>query len=1089
MADRDDKPDELNAAIAALNAQRSVLGDAVVDPAIAALREQLAAIGSPAAPPALTEERKIVTIVFVDISGFTALAETLDAEQVRQLMNSCFEILVPVIQKYGGTIDKFIGDEIMALFGAPIAHENDPERALRAALEMMEAITAFNQMRGTNLGLHIGINTGPVVTGGIGAQDRRDYSVMGDAVNLAARLEDASADGEIYIGPNTYRRASALFDFVALTPLELKGKSKPVQIYKLVGVKAEPKPVRGIEGLRAELVGRDREFEQMRSLFRALEGGSGGVLAVKGEAGLGKSRLIAEALHTFGSDLNWAEGRALSHTTGMSFWMARDVLRGLVGLREDAPAHVVEAALRSSVEALADGATEVYPYLARLLELPLENAVEERIKFLTTEALHRRILAAFRDYVGARAEKKPLALFWEDLHWCDPSSLRVLLQLAPIVNEVPLFLILAYRADDPALASLQEELGRLSSGKFHVIQLSSLSRPQSSRLVESLLKIENLPVKMRDLVVERAEGNPFYVEELLRALLDSGALAKQNGTITVTAEISQVTVPETLHGVLTARIDQLPQRNKQILQTAAVIGRVFHHRVLSCVCGEGGKGNAGLSNSLDQLQRREFIQRRGEASEAEYIFKHAITQDVAYNTLLLSRRKEIHRAVASALETIFADRLTELAATVGYHFEKADAPEKALHYLYRAGQHAQETFANTEAIAFYRSAIAQAEALLSRQPGNNAAKEHLARIQEALGDVLKLAGQTEEARSAFMRALSFVAKTNGATRSRLHRKFGLTHTLQRRYAEMSSAFAAAEDDLGESGAEPTAEWWYEKIQLELERMHLFYWQGMSGEMVALAERDRADFEARGTPLQRGRFFTMLSLSQLTGADYVASDECVRLGELAVATCDESEDLSEAAHIRFTGGLVNLFHGNLDRAIEHFKGACSSAERVGDLIVQARCLTYLAVAHRRRQDRVETRRYAERTIELATRLRMVEYVAMAKANLAWLRWREGHLEAGKVLATESLKLWHGMDDPYGVDWLALLPLIAIAAANNDNLAAVEYAKGLFTENQHALPESLRCAAQELIATGEAKEASGLSSRVTRVVEAATEIGYL
>jgi hypothetical protein len=241
-----------------------------------------------------------------------------------------------VVQKYDGTIDKFIGDEIMALFGAPIAHEDDTERALRAALEMMDAITAFNHANGTELGLHAGINTGLVVAGQIGGHDRRDYSVMGDAANLAARLEQASSDGEIFVGPATYRLTKQLFDFEPIAPLTLKGKEGPVEVHRLLGAKTAPKSARGIEGLRAPLVGRDKELQEIRCALADLARGQGSILAMLGEAGLGKSRLIAETPALLPAKITWAEGRALSYTAGMSYWLAREILLSLLGAKAEA---------------------------------------------------------------------------------------------------------------------------------------------------------------------------------------------------------------------------------------------------------------------------------------------------------------------------------------------------------------------------------------------------------------------------------------------------------------------------------------------------------------------------------------------------------------------------------------------------------------------------------------------------------------------------------------------------------------------------------------------------------------------------------
>src|SRR3954454_8958312 len=330
MSHFDEQAAQLASAIASLEAQRGTLGDSVVEPAVAALRQNLAQLESASLGSDTAEERKIVTILFADVSGFTALSEQKDPEEVRSLINGCFEHLVPVVQKFGGTIDKFIGDEIMALFGAPVAHEDDAERAVRTALELMEAMTTFNQGHATDLNLHIGINTGAVIAGNIGSTGRRDYSVMGDAVNLAARLEDASPDGQIFVGPRTYAQTSGIFEYEKIPPLNLKGKTTPVDIYRLGGLRAKAKRARGIEGLRASLIGREAELAKMLSALAAVQNGFGGLLSIVGEAGLGKSRLLAEARAALEESITWAEGRALSYTSGMSYWLARAVLHGLL---------------------------------------------------------------------------------------------------------------------------------------------------------------------------------------------------------------------------------------------------------------------------------------------------------------------------------------------------------------------------------------------------------------------------------------------------------------------------------------------------------------------------------------------------------------------------------------------------------------------------------------------------------------------------------------------------------------------------------------------------------------------------------------
>ncbi|MFL6515407.1 MAG: ATP-binding protein [Chthoniobacterales bacterium] len=1082
----DPSAQDLQSAIAGLEAQRSLLGDAVVDSAIAALRDQLERRQRARSAPEL-EERKIVTIVFVDVSGFTALAEKLDPEEVRSVINSCFDALVPIVQRYEGTIDKFIGDEIMALFGAPIAHENDPERALRVALEMMAAITRFNERQETTLSLHIGVNTGPVVTGAIGSKERKDYSVMGDAVNLAARLEDASADGEIYVGPSTYRLTGHVFHFAPLPALQLKGKSEPLVAYRLIGLKERPESPRGIEGVRTEIIGRDAELHKIRDACSRLHQRSGGVVSVLGEAGVGKSRLISESLAKFASKVHKAEGRALSHTAGMDYWMARSLLHGLLGTSEHTPIEQAQSALRASIEITELPIESVYPYLATLLQLPLIGDMAERVRFLSTEALQGRILQAFRELVQASAKQHPLILIWEDVHWCDPSSLLVLENLIRVTVEAALLIVLAYRNEKQTAETLQQMVRSVPPDKFGLVQLSPLTPQQSESLVQKLLQVAELPPQARDLILNRAEGNPFFIEELLRTLLDSGALARHHGVVTANVAIGSAQLPETVQGVISARMDRLSPEEKNVLQTAAVIGRVFDRRILEQVFSSDLA--ARLDACLAELTRRDFLHSVAGALQVdrEFTFKHAITHDVAYQALLKARRKQLHGKVGEVMERSIGERAAEFSPTLAYHFERAEQPEKAFRYSRQAGERAQAVFANSEASAFYRSAIEQGTKMLGIEDAL-ITRLRLAEIYEALGNVLHLSGTEDEARESYESALKLLNSDQRLMRSRVHRKIGSTYTVRRRYAAMSAAFEAAERELGPRPIEPVDQWWIERMQVLLERLHLYYWQGMADEMMDLAGRYRADVETKGTPMQRGKFFQMLGLSDLTRARYVASERSVGFMELAVSTSRDSPDLAEASHVRFTAGLAHLFRGNLEKSIEHYQAALQLAERVGDLIVQVRCLTYLSVAYRRSREQGATLTFSDRAIALADQLGMVEYVAMARASLSWLAWSERRYSDGKALGQEALKLWHQMEDPYGVDWEALLPLIAIATAEQRWDEAIEYARGLFGENQHPIPPSLDEAAR-LTVDVPATDTLNKKEALEHLIKTAVEIGYL
>jgi class 3 adenylate cyclase/tetratricopeptide (TPR) repeat protein len=1090
MSELNEQLQTLQAAIAALELQRESLGAAVIEPALVALRKQLVSLASSLkqAPP---DERKVVTILFADMSGFTALAEKKDPEHVRELVNSCFEYLVPIVVRYGGTIDKFMGDGIMALFGAPVAHEDDAERALRAALGMMATIETFNRARNTSLGLHIGINTGRVIAGQIGSEQQSNYSVMGDAVNLAARLEDASSQGEIFVGPGTYQRTTAIFEFEGIPALALKGKEEPVPVWRLVGPKPAPERMRGHPALQASLIGRQAELETIRAIINGLENRKGGAVVILGEAGLGKSRLLREARIDAERTATWAEGRALPYTAGENYWLSREVLGALVGLSPSATEDDDNSALllRSVADAVGARASLIYPYLARLLDLPLDEDSSEQIRFVSPEGLQKGIIDSFRTYVRARAEHRPLVLVWEDLHWCDPSSLQIFQALLPVCAQVPLLLTCALRPDHTrALAAINA--APANGAVMQKIQLFPLTDRQSAALAQDLLHLEDLPESIREVVLNRAEGNPFFLEELLRSLLDENLIVLDNGRVRISPGIDFLEIPETIEAVVAARLDRLEPSIKQTLQKAAVIGRNFERRVLERVDSAGSsEGAQELEAALAELERREFIHAADHAAarrEQQYFFKHAITHSVTYESLLLARRRELHRSVAETTEILHSERLDEMCVTLAYHYERGGVPAKAVHYLVRSAERARTTFANTEAITFYRSALQQ---LAESDRGDGENQILAAQCHEHLADVLTLAGKHEEARTALQQAVTMFPESCAIARSRQLRKMGYSQSLQHRYEESARAFDAADVELEKSAQKGEAAWWEEKVQIQLERLHLLYWQGMAEEMRQLARSYREIVEERATSIQLGKFFLMLALSLLTGSRYQPSAECVALGERAVAAIEGCPISPDSAHIHFVLGLILFWKRNFREAIKACRAALAIAEKCGDLVVQARCLAYLTSACRCSGDVSATQSVAVQTHELAAKLGMPEYMAMAKANMAWVEWRGGNLHQASQCGSEALQLWHSMEDPYGFDWMALWPLIAVAEAGGKMDAAVTHVRALFGPNQHPLPDPVSAAARQTIEAWENKDEKGTIDGLTNAMARAREFGQL
>jgi ABC-type oligopeptide transport system substrate-binding subunit/class 3 adenylate cyclase len=666
-------------------------------------------------------ERRMVTILFSDVKGSTAMGETLDPEDVMDIMDGAFDVLIEPIYRYEGTLARLMGDAILAFFGAPIAHEDDPERACRAALEIVEGAREYAAKLARERGIEgfnvrVGINTGLVVVGEVGSDLRVEYTAMGDAINLAARMEGAAEPGTVLISEDTHRLIAPLFETKPLGPIAVKGKAEPVSVHRVLAAKAAPGKVRGIAGLESPLVGREAEFAALREAVERLRVGVGGIATVVGEAGLGKSRLVAElretgapgagATHLRGaSHLRWVEGRCLSYGSSIAYLLWLDVLRGLLGVtEEDAPVGVGDA-LRERVRALCSKRfDDVYPFLARLMSLPLEEGLADKLDGMGGQDLKTQTFGAVEALIGCAASERPLVLVCEDLHWADSISMELLEQVLALVDRVPLLLLCVFRPrKEHASWRLREIAAREYRHRHTDLWLDPLSAAESETLVGNLLRLEALPQGLRARILEHAEGNPFYVEEIIRSLIDRGAIVHDEamGQWEAAREVAQIPIPDTLHGVLMARIDRLQEDTRRVLQMASVIGRVFLYRILETMAGEEEE----LDERLLTLQREEMIRERARLPELEYIFKHELTREAAYNGLLKRQRRAFHRQVAGALERLFPERAGEQVGLLAHHWERAEEPDKAVHYLLRAGGQARDLYAHEEAVEYYRRAL------------------------------------------------------------------------------------------------------------------------------------------------------------------------------------------------------------------------------------------------------------------------------------------------------------------------------------------------------------------------------------------------
>jgi class 3 adenylate cyclase len=555
----------------------------------------------------MTGERKPVTALFADVVGSTTLAEQMDPEDWTAMINEAFDLMSGAVFRYEGTIAQLQGDAMLAFFGAPVAHEDDPERAVLAALDMLAATDEFARQlkatHGIDFRIRAGVNTGPVVVGNVGSDLRYEYTALGDAVNVAARMQAAAQTGTILITETTRRLTGDTFELEDLGAIEVKGKTEPVHAFRVIGRKAAAAWRRGLvaAGLDSPMVGRDEPLRQLEALFEVVRAGRGRVAFLVGEPGIGKSRLLAElrarvtpvgpgaegrapaAATAQDALVMWVEGRCVSYGRNLPYHLLIDIVRSVL----DIPFVASEAETRATLDRqlaslLSDREwdADTAPYLAHLLALPLRPDEAERAN-LEGATIQARYVAAAHRLLRALAARGPVVLVCEDLHWADPASIEVVRQLLPLASQLPILFLAALRADtDSAGWALIGQARELFGDALAELRLEPLSEAESRTLVANLLEIESLPDHVRGVILSRAEGNPFFVEEVVRMLIERGVIVARGDQWVATSDIGTVEIPETLHGLLLARIDQLPASAKRSLRVAAVIGRQFPLRVL-----------------------------------------------------------------------------------------------------------------------------------------------------------------------------------------------------------------------------------------------------------------------------------------------------------------------------------------------------------------------------------------------------------------------------------------------------------------------------------------------------------------------------
>jgi class 3 adenylate cyclase/tetratricopeptide (TPR) repeat protein len=641
-------------------------------------------------------ERKHVTVLFSDISGYTAISEKLDPEDVKELTSQIFDEVSQVVGKYEGFVEKFVGDAVMALFGVPDAHEDDPIRAIKAAREIHEIVDVLSpdveKKIGQTLSMHTGINTGLVVTGHVD-RERGTHGVAGDTINVAARLSSLAKPGEILVSKVTSRRAEGHFDFKNLEPTEIKGKEEPIQACQLLSVKETPVTMHRLSGIRADLIGRSSEIAQLGEAVEKLKSGKGTIFSICGDAGTGKSRLVEEFKATLHMDeIQWFEGHTYAYTQNIPYFLLIDLLNKIFKVDEGDSPEKVRERIESVVESLVDEKEDVIPYIGSLYSLSYPE-----IDDVSPEFWKSRLRKSIQKIISALALRAPTVFFLEDLQWADPSFVE-LLRDALLQIRQPAIVLCAYRPTFNLFTSHQlNSLGRI----YEEIRLQDLSPSEAQYMLQSLLNTETIPSDLDRLIQTKAEGNPFYLEELINSLIESETLIRDNGAWKLTSAISESEISSTIHGVISGRLDRLETETKKILQEASVIGRAFLYDILRRVT----MLQQDLDRCLRGLEQLDLIRTRSIQPDLEYMFKHALTQEVVYNGLLKKERQVIHERIAEVVELVFRDRLPEFYETLAFHYTRSRSVHKAVEYLIKSGEKSLRRYSVDEAHIYFEEAF------------------------------------------------------------------------------------------------------------------------------------------------------------------------------------------------------------------------------------------------------------------------------------------------------------------------------------------------------------------------------------------------
>jgi class 3 adenylate cyclase/tetratricopeptide (TPR) repeat protein len=881
---------------------------------------------------AIEGERKTVTILFADVAGSTAMFEKLDPEVVHEVMDGCFRIILDNVHRFEGSVNQFRGDGVMALFGAPIAHEDHAQRACHAALAIQNSLKPYShklqQRYGLYFAMRIGLHSGPVVVAAIGDDLRMDYTAQGDTANIAKRMESSAEPGGVLVSNHTFRLARDFFSFAPPELLSLKGKSTSLATYRLLqATKIQSRIAASTARGLTRFVGRDHELECLKDAFKKVQSGEGQIVSLVGEAGVGKSRLLLEFRRCIPKgERFYLEGQCLHYGGVMPYLPVLDMIRTFIGIKEGEKEQTIQNGLQTRIIELGENLAHTIPPLQELLSIAVED---DTFAGLEPEQKRKKTFDAIRDLLVQGSQNLPLILALEDMHWIDRTSQEFLDYLVNWLPRTKILLLLLYRP---------EYIHQWSTKSYYQkIGVNQLSTPYSAVLVGALLNGGEVVPELRELILSRASGNPLFLEELTQTLLENGSIVKKDNHFVLTRDVAGLQVPDTIQGIITARMDRLEDSLKRIMQVASVIGREFAFRILETIADM----KADLKSQMINLQGLEFIYEKRLFPELEYIFRHALVREVAYNSLLLARRKEIHEKIGQAIEKLYPGRLEEFCEVLSYHYLLSENSAKAFEYLKRSALKAVRNNSLAEGVQFFIEAFSA----LSQMVSTKANKKEQIDLVLAMRGTMTRFGYPAEYLPLLQKAEKLAEEMSDVVKK-----------LQLRSA-MGVYFIY-------KGGDPIRGWKYleecfqqggitEDVSLMVPiGFDLCTSSLLSGDfqrvnkiapiMVDMIERCRAEPNIYQRHLGvYARILAQLAISTTGAGDIAGADQ---LFNKALYVARQSGKRACEAYCQWAYGLSLAFNGDGDKAIHLLEGCIKSLEETQTVILMGSAWSWLGFAH-------------------------------------------------------------------------------------------------------------------------------------------------